>query len=210
MMVMRRWIPPDWLYARPTALNWLHRCGIFAPHTQTHDAELACIARHAKGHTLALEIGTYMGASACVIAASLAPGGRLFCVDPWVPRRGRENPCLSICRRELTRKGLLDLVEFVRAESRRAEEILPRAFDFAFIDGDHSLDGIKTDWEIVGRRLAPGGIVCLHDSLVPVAEPWRRPPSVEYFAEVISRNRDFDMIDSCETLAVLKRAGSGN
>ena len=209
MMVMRRWIPPEWLYTRPTVLNWLHIGGIFVPHTQTHDVELACLARHAKGRRLALEIGTYMGVSACAIAASMAPDGRLFCVDPWVPRRGRENPCLTICRRELTRKGLLDRVEFVRAESRRANEILPGAFDFAFIDGDHSLDGIKTDWEIVRHRLALGGIVCLHDSLVPLAEPWRRPPSVEYFAEVISRAQDFKMIDSCETLAVLKRVGSG-
>lgn len=208
-MLMRRRIPPKWLYARPTVLNLLHQCGILAPHTQTHDAELACIARHAKGHRLALEIGTYMGASACVIAASLALGGRLYCIDPWEPRRGRENPCLSICRRELRKRGLLERVEFVRAESRRAEERLPGGFDFAFIDGDHSLEGIRIDWEIVGRQLAPGGVVCLHDSLVPAAEPWRRPPSVAYFAEVIARSQDFEMIDSCDTLAVLKRSGEG-
>jgi predicted O-methyltransferase YrrM len=44
------------------------------------------------------------------------------------------------------------------------EEILgARPIDLLFIDGDHSFDGVKADLVSYGPKVAPGGLVALHD-----------------------------------------------
>lgn len=37
-------------------------------------------------------------------------------------------------------------------------------YDFAFIDGDHSYDGVKYDWLAYSTMVRPGGIVAFHDT----------------------------------------------
>ena len=36
-------------------------------------------------------------------------------------------------------------------------------FDLAFIDGDHTYEGVTQDWEWYGPMVAPNGLVCFHD-----------------------------------------------
>lgn len=38
-----------------------------------------------------------------------------------------------------------------------------RKFDFLFIDGDHSYEGVKKDFEMYGPLVEKGGIVAFHD-----------------------------------------------
>jgi len=197
--------PPSALYRRPRLLNPLHALRLAKAHTQTNADELDCLRRHAQHRMLALEIGTYMGVSAAVIAKALKVDGRLFCVDPWEPRHGRENPGLTICRRELTRSGALNRVVFVKAYSGNVTTELPPSFDFIFVDGDHSYEGLQTDWEIVLKRLAPNGVVCLHDTTVPPEEPHRRPAAVTFFNEMIRNHSEFEFVECCYTLNVLRR-----
>jgi predicted O-methyltransferase YrrM len=35
--------------------------------------------------------------------------------------------------------------------------------DFLFVDGDHSYDGVKRDFELYGPLVRPGGLIALHD-----------------------------------------------
>jgi predicted O-methyltransferase YrrM len=37
-------------------------------------------------------------------------------------------------------------------------------FDFAFIDGDHSYDGVRADWLAYSPKIRPGGMVAFHDT----------------------------------------------
>lgn len=37
--------------------------------------------------------------------------------------------------------------------------------DFAFIDGDHTYDGVKKDFELYGPLVKPGGLIAFHDIL---------------------------------------------
>ena len=161
---------PAWFNTRPRILNVLHALRLYRAYSQTLASELECLGKHAKGRKVALEIGTHMGVSAGVIAHALAEDGRLFCVDPWEAPPGKEHPCFSICRRELRRQGVLGKVGFLKGFSRDVEESMPKECDFVFIDGDHSFQGLETDWGITHRRLIPGGVVCLHDTAVPSGE----------------------------------------
>jgi predicted O-methyltransferase YrrM len=197
--------PPYALFRRPRLLNPLHALRLVNAHSQTNDQELARLADYAKGRKLALEIGTHMGVSAAIIAKALATGGKLFCVDPWDPVNGKENPCLSICKRELERQGVSSNVVLVHGMSYDVEQSLPATFDFIFVDGDHTYEGLRRDWEIVLRRLAPGGVVCLHDTSVPAAEPQRQFGSCDYFDQVISQAHDFEWRDRCYSMNILVR-----
>lgn len=43
--------------------------------------------------------------------------------------------------------------------------------DFLFIDGDHSYEGVKKDWEMYGSLVRKGGIVVFHDCIYTSDDP---------------------------------------
>jgi len=115
----------------------------------------------------ALEIGSYLGASTCYLGAGLARrGGTLVCVDTWqnqtMPDGERDtfsefqaNTAPVRERLTLIRKPTQDLVS--------AE--LGGPFHLAFIDGDHSYDAVRRDFELVSPCLTANGILAFHDVL---------------------------------------------
>jgi predicted O-methyltransferase YrrM len=158
----------------------------------------------------ALEIGTYQGVSAARIASVLAETGLLFCVDPWPETNGQPNPCWQICNRHLQRIGVQGRIRIVRGFSGQVEKQIPYNLDFAFIDGDHSWNGIATDWRIVAPRIKSGGVICLHDTVVPVDEPWRTLDSVRFYQEIISKDDNFILLEAVHSLSVLKKVVANN
>lgn len=192
-------------FRRPRALNLLHWLRVVNATSQTEPIELAALERYATGAGLALEIGTYQGVSAARIARSLANGGALYCVDPWPESNGHANGCFSICHRHLERCRVVDRVRILRGYSGKVADLIPDGLDFVFVDGDHSFSGIETDWEIVKEKTRSGGIVCLHDSVVPAEQQWRRLDSCLYFDEVIQRDRRFEVLEVVHTLAILRK-----
>jgi predicted O-methyltransferase YrrM len=113
----------------------------------------------------ALEIGSYLGASSCYLAAGLAAnGGHLYCVDTW--------------RNETMTEGERDTYDEFFANTRRfAHTITPlrtRSADLVetdiatplslvFVDGDHAYEAVAGDFEMAGRLLAPEGVIAFHD-----------------------------------------------
>lgn len=190
----------DRLSCRPRIFNALHCLHLVSPVTQTRPEELDCLARHARGRREALEIGTFMGVSAAVIAAALSPAGRLHCVDPYPG----SDAVLRIARRHLARAGVAGRVEFHRGTAASSADRLPQAIDFAFIDGDHSREGLAADWRLVAPRLQPGGVVCLHDTISPPGPPCG---AVDYFREHIRVAPGFSAVESCASLSVVRRDG---
>jgi len=202
---MNLWLE-NLLSRRPRVLNVLHWANLVNATSQTIPAELDALERHAAGARQALEIGTYQGVSAARIAAALAPGGVLYCVDPWVEtEERRNNPCWSICQRHLRRSGVKNRIRILRGYSREMSSQMPDQLDFAFVDGDHSWEGIKTDWTIISEKMLPGGVVCLHDSFTPAGEDWRCLDSCVYFERVIQNDARFSLIEVVHSLVVLRK-----
>jgi predicted O-methyltransferase YrrM len=130
--------------------------------------ERIALSRLAASKRQVLEIGSYVGASACCFgAAQLDAGfGRIYCIDTWT------NDAMS--------EGARDTyAEFIENTSPFSRFILPlRGFsidmfdqvrsltdhlELLFIDGDHSYEGVKSDWEAYKHLLRPGSIVVFHD-----------------------------------------------
>jgi predicted O-methyltransferase YrrM len=193
------------LFRRPRLLRPMHALRLSKAHSQTNALELATLERYARGHTVALEIGTYMGVSAAIISRALSSDGKLYCVDPWEIHHGKENPCWTICKRELQRNGVPERVVFLQGLSHEMENEMPQNFDFIFVDGDHTYEGLERDWGIIMRRLQPGGVVCLHDTSVPQAEPFRQFGSVEFFDQVIRSSQEFEWLECCYSMNVMRR-----
>ncbi len=135
-----------------------------------------------------VEIGSACGHSTCLIGLALKQNlrGRLWAVDPHEPtlwNDGRPQNTFNsydTLRRNLGRAGVADYVEIVRHRTVAAVPALPARIDFAFIDGDHSYEGVKQDWEILLPRMTEFGVVIFHDTMWdrhvddPVYRRWRR------------------------------------
>lgn len=194
-------------FRRPRVLNLLHRLRVVNPTSQTVQTELDALAQYASGAQLAVEIGSYQGVSALCIAAAISQNGLVYCIDPWPAPPNKTNPCFAIFRRAVKRSGLQNKLKVITKTSRDASSSIPRDVDFIFVDGDHSWEGVESDWRLVCQKLRVGGVVCLHDSLTPRRELWRNPDSVRFYREVICNDPRFETIDTVYSLAVLKRTG---
>lgn len=172
--------------------------GLDRPHTQTTDAERNCLSRHAAGKQRAIEIGVFEGLSTGIIRRAMEAAGVLYAVDPFPAGRLGLSWQYLIARSELR-----NTVKFVRLTSREAAQTISDTFDFAFVDGDHSLEGIKTDWEAWAPRIALGGIICLHDTRT-------RPflGSQQFFESDIRHDRRFEIVEQVDSLSVLRRVTS--
>jgi predicted O-methyltransferase YrrM len=111
------------------------------------------------------EIGARRGGTLILFGRVAAPDAHILSLDIDFPAfHLKWNPRFARAGQQVT---------CVRADSH-APETLARArdwlggelLDFLFIDGDHSLDGVRSDFMMYAPLVRPGGIVALHD-IVP-------------------------------------------
>ena len=112
-----------------------------------------------------LEIGSYLGASSCYLAAALSLlDGHLYCVDTW------ENQAMPDGERDTFRefqRNTAGVAAFITPVRKRSEEITASDFaqplDLVFIDADHSYLSVRGDYERVHEWIIEGGILAFHD-----------------------------------------------
>jgi predicted O-methyltransferase YrrM len=125
-----------------------------------------------------LEIGTWMGKSACIFAGACkehAPGTRVICVDTFCMTGTADQEAYH--RRLVTtpgtfydflanarRFGFDDVVVPIATYSDRALAIIRGALRMAFVDGAHDKENCERDVELCLSALAPGGILAIHDA----------------------------------------------
>ncbi len=180
--------------------------GVESAATQTTATERETIRRFAAGRRRGLEIGVFEGVSTVVIAESLAQDGVLTGVDPFI--KGRLGICWGeiIARRNIRRAQLAQKVNLVKSFSHDALTLIQGTFDFIFVDGDHSLDGIRRDWQGWSERVTKGGVMLLHDTQIPAHNPAVASlGSYQYYQDVIASDERFEVVAMVESLSVLQR-----
>lgn len=182
------------------------------PHSQTTQAERLCLRKYASDKKRLVEIGVYEGLSTVEIALEMAPGAEFYTIDPFF--KGRFGICWAkwIAIIHLWRKGLLNKVRFIEKLSVEAAVLISGSFDFIFIDGDHSIEGIKRDYSDWAKRIVSGGILALHDTSVPAHNPnVTELGSYKYFQESIRNDEDFELLETVDSLNILrKRRNTGS
>ena len=106
-----------------------------------------------------VEIGVYCGAS--VIAWSLARAGRgsVTGVDNWSYRDIAN--LKTTCEANFLWAGVE--AQLIDADSVQAAEQVTAPLSFCFIDGDHTLSGVKRDIEAWSPKIISGGVLVFHD-----------------------------------------------
>jgi hypothetical protein len=128
------------------------------------EATAALLHPQATGRVV--EVGSYLGASAVVLAEALrrehSAAGRLFCIDTW------QNDAMS----EGQRYTFEQFCGNTQRWRRWIEPIVGRSdavamphetFDLVFIDGDHSYEAATADIHRLAPRVAKHGRLVLHD-----------------------------------------------
>lgn len=188
--------------ARPSRQWVLHALGLYEAVTQTSQAERDALVKHANSKRSLAEIGVFQGRTSGVLAAVMDPSGVYFAVDPY-PGGGRTGIDFNqrIAHREVRRHavGRVEWVQATGADAPNDPRLYGKTVDFLFIDGDHRYEGLKADWEAWRDRVAPGGIVGLHDTI------GGRFGCERYLHEVILPDPEFERIEEVHTLTVLRR-----
>jgi predicted O-methyltransferase YrrM len=113
-----------------------------------------------------VEIGRFKGGSTFIFASAAAPSIEIWSYDlhvalrPDMPGEQLDSELLTA----LTRFGLGQNVRLVVADSRKVEP--PSAeIEVLFIDGDHSYEGARADFERWSALVRPGGHLLFHDAV---------------------------------------------
>lgn len=146
---------------------------------QEFEGLLAIYCEHSPKATL--EIGTYDGGSYYHWLRNAPEGALVVSCDLYDTPRDREyDDCpydASHDNRKLygtwkTRPGVRRRVVAGDSRSAKTKHALNRLgpFDFCFIDGDHTYDGARSDFDLCAAITRKGGIIALHD-IVPPPQP---------------------------------------
>jgi len=143
--------------------------GMIAPdQDKTEIAELLRIVASRKPGTV-IEIGTFNGGTLFLLAHVIADDATIISID--LPR-GKFGGGYPECKVPLIQSFKLpgQKMHLIRSDSHNPETLSnimgllgEKKIDLLFIDGDHSYEGVKRDFEMYRRFVSPGGIIALHD-----------------------------------------------
>lgn len=129
--------------------------------------------------------------------------GILYGIDPFYRNR------LGICTYQIiafkevhsVSNGFVAWIPMTSRDALSCGILSPEtALDFIFIDGDHSWEGIRGDWEGFSNLIVEGGVVALHDS-----RNRDGCGSERFTKEVILMDPNFKVVETVDSLTVLQR-----
>jgi predicted O-methyltransferase YrrM len=172
--------------------------------------EAESLIRNAAGKERLAEIGVWEGVTTREMRRAMSPTGTIFAIDPYPPGRLGVSYQKIIAAREVARvpNGAAVWLRQTGVAAARHPDVRKAPFDFVFVDGDHTYEGLRGDWEAWSPLVGPGGIIALHDSFLP--EGHDDAGSVRYSNEVVAHDPRFEMIDAVSSLRVLRRRSGGH
>jgi predicted O-methyltransferase YrrM len=171
-------------------------------------------------HGVLLEVGTYCGKSATWLgAAARSRGGRVVTVDH---HRGSEenqpgwewhdpalvDPAVGVMdtlpsfRHTMHAAGLEDVVVAVVGRSTAVAELWSTPLALLFIDGGHAVEHCINDYTHWAPKVAPGGVLAVHDVFTDPADGGQAPYEHIYLPAI--RN-GFVEVRHVGSLRVLRR-----
>ena len=142
--------------------------------TDAQAGRLRAAAQRLVGDATVVEIGSFRGKSAVVLAAAAPPGARVVCIDPHLGSdRGPQEIAADHERGEddyeafhanLAHHGVTGVVEHVRALSSEALDAVAGPIDLLYVDGAHRFRPASDDLVSWGARVRPDGTMLVHDS----------------------------------------------
>jgi predicted O-methyltransferase YrrM len=162
---------PDTLRHHPRLRALALGVGLIPPRTMHAPEEAALLAELALGRRTVVEIGVYEGSSAIVLCRALSPDADLHLIDPFVDASGWALPAgwsatASATRRAVERatRGAGPRLHWHVERSQDAGRRWSEPVDMVFVDGDHSPEAVREDWDVWHGHVKPGGVLAFHDA----------------------------------------------
>jgi predicted O-methyltransferase YrrM len=162
--------------------------------------ETECLVEYARNKRRVAEIGVWEGGTTRVLRRAMAPDGVLFAIDPFPGGRMGFSYQRPIAHGEVgrVRNGTVVWLRTTGVEAASDPQVAAAPFDFIFIDGDHTFEGLQADWEAWAPHAS--GIVALHDVL---GDPDQG--SVRFAQERIVTDPRFAVVKTVGCMMVLTR-----
>jgi predicted O-methyltransferase YrrM len=123
------------------------------------------MARASLSTNVFVEIGSYLGATAVVLAAAIQKSGRgkVYCIDTWQNDAMSEGKwdTFGVFQKNIQRWD--EIVVPVVGRSDHVDLPIKNDVDLVFIDGDHTYPAVKHDIEKYACLVREGGFLALHD-----------------------------------------------
>lgn len=166
MMTWSDWNRHSFTFPGEPELLAVHRNGTML--TNLEAKFLAYLATKAPLAGEIVEIGSRSGKSTAYLARVARNLGRapIYAIDLWDEAGTNWNRSGTYERFTAMLAGL-DLHEMVRplrGDSRQIGAAWQSPIALLFIDGDHSYEGARADYELFSPHVVPGGILAFHDS----------------------------------------------
>jgi hypothetical protein len=82
---------------------------------------------------------------------------------------------------------------------------MPGDFDFIFMDGDHSWEGISRDWTEWSPRVSHQGWMVVRDTCRTDPVESAHLDSYRFYEEIICKDPGFELVEQVDSLTVLRR-----
>jgi predicted O-methyltransferase YrrM len=167
-----------------------------------HEGALLWRRAHGLRDGTVAEIGRSKGGSTLLLAAALGEGSHVYSYDLHVKATAGAVSDAEL-RTVLERYGLADRVTLVVGDSRTAEPP-PAPCELVLVDGNHSYEGVRADFEAWHDRVCPGGHMLFHDA---VGGQLSRPHDgvIRFVEELERQGRGFVRRDAAGTLVDFER-----
>ncbi|MCJ7832852.1 MAG: class I SAM-dependent methyltransferase, partial [Deltaproteobacteria bacterium] len=168
---------------------------------------LMILAAYGAGEGQIVEIGSYKGKSTCWLASGSKEAGRgkVTAVDHFkspVLRPGlpadQEWTSLDEFKENIKLMGLEDDVRVIVSDSETAVKSWDQSIRLLFIDGDHSYEASKLDFECWSPFVIENGYVVFHD-----IEVW--DGVTRFYNELKSTSEEFVEVFSVMSLRVMQK-----
>jgi predicted O-methyltransferase YrrM len=160
------------------------------------------LARRVPAGATVVEIGRFKGGTTLMLASALPEGAELWSYDLHVALRADlTGPQLDAeLAQALARYGLTDRVHLVVGDSRKAEPP-PRPASLLFVDGDHTYEGARADYERWRELVAPGGDMLFHDAVDVGGYGNHYPGIARLVGEIERDDKDFERRPNAGSIA---------
>ena len=144
----------------------------------------------------ALEIGSFLGGTLFVLCRLAQADARILSLDLYRGSLGGARKLIyySFLRERQKLHIVTGDSHSALTQSGIARRLEPAKLDFLFIDGDHSYDGVKRDFEMYSPLVRPGGLVAFHD--IVVHPPEAQCHVSDFWVEVKQRYRHKEFIEN--------------
>jgi predicted O-methyltransferase YrrM len=190
------------------------RAGLIPPRTMHTDAESALLAELAADRRRVVEVGVYEGSSALVLVGALPRDAELHLIEPFGtgPWPGVMNPADEGAARAIVERAARGRggprVSWHVALSEQAAEGWTAPIDLVFVDGDHSEEACRLDWELWHPFVEPGGAIAFHDARAGKPGGWGDPGPTAVVDELFragGAGPDWEIAAERDTVVAVRR-----